>query len=658
MNKYKMCTSISEISKHLSGKKEVAFDFETSPINPYRNEELSSLDPHKSSITGVSLSVEEGTGIYIPLRHRRGVNSDTEEIMNYLKNELFLNSNITKIAHNLAFEARFLYKYGIIIQEPVYDTIAASQLTLKSKDEYRKLYDSGLKTLAKELLGEELPTFKKVVQGRHFDELDSEDYETIRYGCSDSDYALRLYNLFNEWFRKYIPNHEFIVRKVESPSSVFVGLMKYNGIDIDKGLIHEKHLKAKERILYLKNKINTLAGRKINIGANASTDEFKRFLYDENGLPILKITAGFKEGLHEEALVLLKDWCSSNKPDFVELLDTVQEYRKVSKIKSTYIDGMISCINNATGRVHGDFFPLGTDTGRFSSKNPNLQNLPRKDNDPIGVRNFLVAREGYEFVSYDFSQIELRVGAYYCRDERMLNTYRNRGDIHGETTSVIYGIPFEKATDKNAMYYKERRSIAKNCNFGVFYGLFPKGLQKNLKVKAGMNITLERCEDIIENIKRGYPKLVKWQRETIRKARVKRYSETALGRRRYLRDINSKSWGIKAYWERCALNTPIQGTAADILKLCLGNIIMILGKYPYIRPVLQIHDEVMFEVPCHKLEEATAVIKECMERVPFEGFDVPIVAEGAIGKRFGGMEDLPSANLGEEAGVMGEDLAL
>lgn len=635
MNKYIMCTSISVIREYLSGRKEVAFDFETSPMNLYRKDGFAALDPHKSEITGISLSVEEGTGIYIPFRHIKGANSQKNIIMNYLKDELFLNTRITKIAHNLAFEASFLYKHGIIIQEPVYDTIAAAQLTLKSQDEYRQLHHSGLKTLARELLKEDLPTFNMVVGGGHFDELNSEDYETIRYACSDSDYALRLYKFFNEWFRKYIPAHEYIVRKIESPSSIFVGLMKYNGIGVDIRLLNEKLVQADKKLVALRSDINRLAGRKINIGANASTDEFKKFLYVENELPVLKVTAGCKEGLDEEALVLLKEWCSRNKPKFVELLECVQEYRKIAKIKSTYIKGMVGYINEATGRIHSDFFPLGTDTGRFSSQKPNMQNLPRKDNDPIGVRGILVARYGCVLISFDFSQVELRVGAYHCRDERMLHIYRNQGDIHGETTSVIYGITFEEATNRNALYYKERRSIAKNCNFGVFYGLFPRGLQKNLKVKAGLNITLDRCEDIIENIKRGYPKLVKWQRETIRNARVKKYSETALGRRRYLKGINSKEWGIKAYWERCALNTPIQGTAADILKLCLGNIIEILGKYSYIRPLLQIHDELIFEVPCDMVEDASCVIRECMERVPFEGFDVPIVVEGAVGRSFG-----------------------
>jgi DNA polymerase-1 len=192
-------------------------------------------------------------------------------------------------------------------------------------------------------------------------------------------------------------------------------------------------------------------------------------------------------------------------------------------------------------------FPLGTETGRFAARNPNLQNCPRKDNDPVGVRNFFIAPKGKALLSLDFSQIELRVGAFYCRDGRMLETYRTGGDIHAQTTSVIYRIPFGQASDKNAEHYKERRSIAKNCNFGVFYGLFPKGLQRNLKFKAGLNTPLAECERIIENLKAGYPKLALWQEETKKRAASRRYTETWLGRRRYLPDIDSSDWGKKSF---------------------------------------------------------------------------------------------------------------
>lgn len=187
-----------------------------------------------------------------------------------------------------------------------------------------------------------------------------------------------------------------------------------------------------------------------------------------------------------------------------------------------------------------------------------MQNCPRKDNDPVGIRSMIVAPEGCVLLSLDFSQIELRVGAFYCRDEKMLQTYRDGGDIHAQTTSVIYGIPFEQAVDKNAEHYKERRTIAKNCNFGVFFGLFPRGLQKTLKFKAGLDTPLSDCERIIANLKSGYPQLSLWQEVVKRQAAARRYSETWLGRRRYLPNITSEDWGKKSFAERCAMNTPMR----------------------------------------------------------------------------------------------------
>ena len=336
---------------------------------------------------------------------------------------------------------------------------------------------------------------------------------------------------------------------------------------------------------------------------------------------------------------MLKEWCENNKPEYVKLFELVQDYRKWGKLKSTYIDGYLSHINEATGCIHPEFMPLGTETGRFAVRNPNLQTCPRKTNDPIGVRNFIKASEGNVLMSLDFSQIELRVGAFYCRDEKMLETYRNGGDIHAQTTSVIFNVPFEAAVDKNAPDYKEHRTIAKNCNFGVFYGLFPKGLQQTLKFKAGLDTSLDRCKEIIRNLKAGYPGLTKWQNATKKRAQVTCYAETWLGRRRYLVGMLSQDWGRHSFAERCALNTPIQGTAADILKAACGRIVEGLPERMWLKPLLQIHDELVFELPVDKVEEAMLFVKSCMEQQPYPEFDVPIVAEAEVGSRFGKMKE-------------------
>jgi DNA polymerase-1 len=627
---YRAVTTLAEVREYLGGASLASFDFETAPDEAYRNEERAALDAHKSHIAGISFSVSEDSGIYVPLTHKVGENvTDSVALWDYLA-EFFANKNVVKIAHNLAFESAFLYARGIVVQEPVYDTIAAAQLTLKSNTTFRGLGDSGLKTLVPELFGAELPGFSEVTVGKHFDELDPQDAETIRYACADSDYTLRLYHLFNGWFDRYLPKHRFIVERIESPTAVYCGLMKYNGFLADAELMMAKQTEAEAKLTQLREEIAFMIGD-VNIGANCSTAAFKKYLFEDLKLPVLKTTAKYQEAADDETLILLSEWCETNRPDLVPLFRLVQDYRRWGKVKSTYIDGYAQHINAATGRIHADLMPLATETGRFAARNPNLQNMPRAGADDVGVLNFFAAPEGKLLLSLDFSQIELRVGAFYCRDEKMLETYRTGGDIHDQTATVIYG---------GGKHDKEQRTIAKNVNFGTFFGLFPKGLQKTLKFKAGLNTPLSECEKIIANLKAGYPSLARWQEEVKTCAGFRRYTETWLGRRRYLPNIASQDWGKKSFAERCALNTPIQGTAADILKLALGRIIAGLPGRPWLLPLLQIHDELVFELPEGKVSEAVRFVKECMEAQPSPDFDVPIIAEVAVGARFGEMREM------------------
>jgi len=637
---YNLIYTPDKLHRYIKDAGVIAFDFETAPDDAWRDEPKAALDAHKSHIVGVSLSVSDGTAVYLPFAHRIGKNVQSrDEMLQYLTAAVFENPTVVKVAHNLSFEAMFLYALGIVVCEPCYDTIAASQLTLKSKFEFRSLSDSGLKLLATSLFGADMPDFSTVTAGRHFDEMNPADYETLRYACADSDYTLRLYYKFNSWFGSNIRQHRDIVERVESPTAVYCGMMKYNGVPMDTAAMLKRQKEADEKIAFLRDEIDRLTGG-VDIGANASTSAFKKYLFNDLGLPVLKTTDKHQEAADDATMIMLTEYCQAERPELVRLFELVQEYRKWGKLKSTYIDGYLRCINAATGRIHPDLMPLGTETGRFASRNPNMQNCPRKDNDPVGVRKFIKAPEGSLLVSLDFSQIELRVGAFYCRDEKMLQTYRNGGDIHAQTTSVIFHVPFETAVDKNAPHYKERRTIAKNCNFGVFYGLFPSGLQKTLKFKAGLDVSKDTCSGIIDNLKYGYPRLSLWQEEFKKRAAITYFAETWLGRRRYIIGILSKDWGTHSFAERCAMNTPIQGTAADILKLAMGHIVDGMKERPWLKPFLQIHDELVFEIPADKLGEAVAFVKQCMEVQPFPAFDVPIIAEAAYGASFGEMEEM------------------
>lgn len=584
MDNYRCVTSVQEIQDYIGNSKIIAFDYETAPDEPYRTEEKAALDPHKSHIVGCSFSVKEHTGIYIPVAHKIGENIDNMSFYCFLRSFL-TNKNIIKIAHNIAFESAVSCHQDIVIQPPVYDTICAAQMTLKSNYEFRKLADSGLKRLTAELCHEPLPTFSDVTNGRHFDELDAQDSETVRYGCADSDFALRLYHIFNNWFDRFLPKHRYIVEQIESPTAVYLGIMKHNGVPVDADLMKSRQQEAENQMQRIRNEITMLIGD-VEIGANCGTKAFKDYLYQTLNLPVMKVTASNKEATDDASMIMLKEWCDANRPELSPLFALVQEYRKWEKIKSTYIDGYLKYLNSATGRIHPDFFALSTETGRMNCRNPNIQNCPRKSNDPIGVRNFIKAPEDHLILSLDFSQIELRVGAFYCRDRTMMETYKNGGDIHAATTSVIFGCTYEDAQDKHRKEYKEQRTIAKNVNFGTFYGLFPKGLQNTLKFKAGVEKSVDECEEIISNLKEGYPALTIWQEETKQDAVRKMYIETWLGRRRYLPNIRSENWGLQSFAERCALNTPIQGTAADILKLAIVRILEGLPLRPWLKPIL------------------------------------------------------------------------
>lgn len=635
---YEMVNTVSGIRNYLEGADRVAFDIETAPDNEWRMDERASLDPHRAHIVGCSFSVKPFSGIYVPVRHLTGDNISEEEFLSFMR-EFLTSGKIIKICHNFVFESSFFHHLGITIQEPVYDTMAAAQMTLKSPTEFRNLHDSGLKTLARTVFKEDLPTFGDVTLGRLFDELSPADPETIRYGAADSDFAMRLYHRINEWFDAYMPRHRWLVENVESPVAVFLGVMKHNGIPVDRRRMEERGEEATAAMNRIREEISSIIGD-VDIGRNCSTNAFKQHLFVNLGLPVLKTTETDREAADDMSMVLLKEWCDENRPELSPLFTLVQEYRKWGKILSTYITGYMKYINPVTGCIHPDLFSLSTDTGRMNCRNPNAQNMPRKTNDPIGVRSFIRAPEGHLIVSLDFSQIELRVGAFYCRDEVMMETYRTGGDIHAATTSVIFGCTYEEAKDKHRDGYKEQRTIAKNCNFGVFFGLFPKGLQRTLKFRAGVEKTEAECEQIITNLKSGYPRLASWQEEAKAEAAVRMYTQTWLGRRRYLPDIKSANWGRKSFAERCALNTPIQGTAADMLKLAITRILSGLPERPWLKPILQIHDELVFVIPEERLDEAVSFIRRCMEEKPFPEFDLPLVAEASYGPDFGAMEEM------------------
>jgi len=633
---YSCITNYLDVIDFLHDVPVVAFDIETSPLDIWRSDPKASLDSHKSAITGCSFA-SENESIYVPFKHRCGTNvNNQEKLWEFLKGNIFESEDVIKIAHNLAFESSFFYAKGIMVQKPCYDTIAAAQMTLKSRFEFRNLTDSGLKRLATEQFSAVMTSFENLTDGRFFDELNPQDKDTIRYACADSDYAMRLYLKFNNWFDSYLPAHRTVVEDLESPTSVYVGMMKHNGIPVEKETIERAMIMADAKIAELESKILSITGN-ITIGSNCSTVGFKNFLYNTLSLPVLKTTDKHQPSLDDEALLRLADYCKIHKPDIVPLFGLVIDYRKWQKLQSTYFRGYHSFINDATGRIHPSLQPLATKTGRFSCSLPNMQNSPQPSDDPIGVRNFIVAPDGWKIIEADYSQAEIRLCAFLSGDEVLLEAYRQGMDIHAITTSAIFKIPLEEAMDEENPLYKRRRKIAKATMFGIMYGIGAAGLSKNLYANAGITVSKEDCDEYIKGILSKYKGMARWQKEQRQQIKSLLYTETAMGRRRYLPEILSNEYYERGKAERMAINTPVQGLCADCLKQAMALLIKELRGREDILPILTVHDSLVFLVKDAVVDESTDLIKKCMEApLPLPGF-TPLVAEVSVGHKYGEM---------------------
>lgn len=630
-------TKIEDLNQYLKGHSEVAFSLQTAPQYQYRGENGADRDPLKSYIVGCAFSVAAGEGIYVPVAHRVGTNMDATEFHEFLK-KFLSNESIVKISHDLAFSAALAYGQGILIQPPVYDIKSAAQLSLKNETTFRNSDESELKILAKELLNEAPISLSKITGKKYCDQMNADDEAVVKHCAAEAEITFRLYRKMNIWFDENLPRHRKIAEQLESPVSIYLGLMKWSGLPVDVPQMKRCQAESEAKLAQIRKKIEHIVGD-VDIGVNCSTDEFRSYLYEKVNLPMLKTTQNNVGAIDSTTLSFLKRWCDVNRPTLSPLFTLVDQYRKRYQIQHTFVDSYLKHLNSRTNSIHPNICSMGADTGRMSCRKPNMQNMPRQANDPVGVRRLIKAPEGSLIFSVDFSQIELRVGCFYCRDQKMLNTYFENGDIHAATTAVIFGIPYSEAQDKHNEHYKERRTIAKAVNFGVFYGLFPNGLREIL-LKAGIDKTVDECKEIIDNLKNGYPGLAVWQNKTKSEVKRKKYCETWLGRRRYFPEITSTNWSERARAERCAMNHLIQGTAADVIKLAMGRIICGLSDKMWLKPVLQIHDELVFVIPKEKLQDAVSYIRSCMEAKPFLEFDIPLIAEAAAGPDFGSMEEI------------------
>jgi DNA polymerase-1 len=566
----------SDLVGELKGCQGFTFDFETT-----------SRDPMLAELVGVSFSFNPHQAYYIPLGHRyHGVprQLDKEFVLSQLK-PLFEDERLKKYGQNIKYEYVLLKRSGIELRGIECDTMVASYLLNPTK------HNHNLEEIAREYLDHRMISYKDVVgSGKREVTFDQVDLNTAKnYSCEDSDVTFLVTHVLlpkvaNEGLKG-------LFDEVEIPLIEVLAQMEMNGVKIDRSLLEEMSKELGNRLSSIEDRIYLLAGERFNVN---SSQQLAKILFDKLELPKVKRT---KTGTSTDTGVLTKLAQQHELPG--ELL----AYRSLSKLKSTYIDALPKLINPRTGRVHTSYNQTVTATGRLSSSDPNLQNIPIRSEEGRRIRQSFIPEDGWLMISADYSQIELRILAHLARDNTLCEAFHTDEDIHARTASNIFGVPLKDVTP-------EMRRQAKVINFGIIYGMSAFGLGKEL------NIELKVASTYIEGYFQKYQGVKDYIDSSLREAREKGYVTTLLGRRRYLPEINSSNQMARSAAERTAINTPIQGTAADLIKVAMIHIHRRLKDLNLsTKMIMQVHDELVFECPEGEQEQASRIIREEMEGV-------------------------------------------
>jgi len=575
--RYKVIATRKELdglTASLKQHKEWAFDFETTGTDPM------SCEP-----VGVSFCFKEGQASYISFVKKPEAFSDKDYILSKLKG-LFEDKNIRKIGQNIKYEEVLLKNLGIELKGISFDTMVASYLLNPSK------LNHNLADIAFEHLGYSMTPISELIgKGKAKITMAEVDIADIsRYCCQDSDVTFMLKRVLEKALGKKGLDDLFC--EIEIPLIESLSGMEFMGVAIDKKFLKDMSKKISGKLLRLSKQIYEMAGSEFNIN---SPKQLSEILFERLKLPIIKRT---KTGISTDVEVLNR--LAQEHPLPKALLD----YRELSKLKSTYVDALPELINPGTKKVHTSFNQTVTATGRLSSSDPNLQNIPIRTEMGRSIRKaFISSFKNGLILSSDYSQIELRILAHLSEDEVLIKAFKEDIDIHTYTASLIFDCKEGDVTD-------EMRSQAKTVNFGIIYGMSPYGLSKEL------GITPEVAKGFIDAYFMRYPKVNEYMKSQIEFAREEGYVLTMLKRRRYIPEINSQNQNIRMFAERTAINTPIQGSAADIIKMAMINIYSDLKKKGCKgKMVLQVHDELVFDLPKKELDLITDIVKRHMEEV-------------------------------------------
>ncbi|MFC1901587.1 DNA polymerase I [Chloroflexota bacterium] len=587
---------LDSLLSRLSAVGSFAFDTETTGLNPLT-----------AQLVGISLSPAEGESYYIPVGHvvlDEVTQLPLEQVIDRLK-PLFADNKIGKSAHNAKYDMAVLGEGGVPVHNITFDTMIAAHLLGESS--------VGLKALAFSKLGIEMTPISSLIgKGKKQIPMSEVDIKMAAdYACADADMTLRLaillkdklreeeelWKLFNEWEMPLVP---VLLR------------MELNGVALDVDTLKEMSKNLGEQVTILERKIYDNVGHEFNIN---SPKQISNLLFEELMLPkSRKTTLGYST----DAAVLEK--LRKAHP----VIEPILEYRQLYKLKSTYTDTLVNLVNPQTGRIHTSFSQTQTATGRLSSNNPNMQNIPVRGELGGEIRQAFVAPPGSYLLAGDYSQIDLRALAHLSQDAGLLSAFRHDEDIHAATAAQIFGVEAAQIT-------ADMRRLAKTVNFGVIYGMSDYGLEQ------ATELSREEAGRFITAYFEKYPGVRKYLDDTKEQARRDGYVQTLLGRRRFIPDINSSNRQVREAAERMAINMPVQGTSADIIKVAMINLYREMAdRRLQSKMLLQVHDELVFEVPEGEMEVMRKLVPEVMDSAV--ALTVPLKVDTKVGKNWGEMK--------------------
>ncbi|MCH7997720.1 MAG: DNA polymerase I, partial [Chloroflexi bacterium] len=572
------------------------FDFDT---------ETTSLDAMRAELVGISLSAEPGRAYYIPVGHQTGDQLPLELVLEKLR-PLFLDREVEKTAHNANYDLMVLANYDVTVENLAMDSMIAAFMAGEKA--------IGLKALSFDRLGVEMTPISALIgTGKKQITMDRVDVAAASpYACADADHTLRLSRMLEEELKK--GGFWKLMTEVEMPLVPILVRIQRNGIALDSGLLGAMSEDLGERMAELEAGIYDSVGHRFNIN---SSQQLGDVLFKELQLPSSKRT---KSGFSTDARVL--EGLKGAHP----VIEQVLEYRQITKLKSTYLDALPNMVNPDTGRIHTTFNQTGTVTGRVSSNDPNLQNIPIRTELGGQVRHAFVAEGAPDWLllAADYSQIDLRVLAHISQDPALIRAFEQGEDIHASTASHVYSVPIDQVTP-------DMRRIAKTINFGVIYGISGYGLASRT------DLSNEEAQAFIDGYFERYPGVKEYMEVTKRQGKEQGYVETVLGRRRYFPEFKSSNFNVRMSAERMAINMPIQGTSAEITKLAM---IGVQGRMDRAgmrsKMLLQVHDELIFEVPKDELEEMSGLAREVMSQAL--ELRVPLKVDVKMGPNWGEMD--------------------